>query len=80
MSKRKNELRDNHHQLIDVGDFVVCNPPYVKGISVGVVIGCSAKQLKIHAANKIFRRSASEVFKVTEQVQIAKETNPEYFI
>lgn len=83
--------RDLIKQVIQVNDDVVFVHPYTRSIKVGTVVKVSAASVMIKYAvdlitsdgktKELFcRRSADNVVRITQQVQIAKEENPEEYI
>lgn len=77
-------IKDILHQEIQVGDIVAFNPPVYKGLVYGYVIRLTPKgaTMKYFERNiqKECNRSASEIIKITDQMKIAKDVNPELFI
>ena len=74
---------DCMHQEIQIGDWVAFNPPTYKGLEIGKVTKLTPKGCTcIYGKNLTSQcnRNSNDVLKVTEQIRIAKETNPELFI
>lgn len=82
--------RDALKQVLHVNDDVVFIRPYTKKLGVGTVIKVSSKTVMIkysldltpdrETKEILCRRDAGHVVRVTQQVQIAKEENPEEYI
>ena len=83
--------RDALKQVLCVNDDVVFVQPYSKALRVGTVVKVSAISVKVKylvdlyttngLSKELFcRRSADKVVRITQQVQIAKEENPEEYI
>ena len=78
-------IKDILHQEIQVGDIVAFNPPTYKGLVYGCVIRLSPKGATMKyldwVGNKLeCNRNAKDIIKITEQMKIAKDVNPELFI
>ena len=76
-------MRDQLHQEILINDYVVFNPPRYKGVVLGRVIKLNPKSCTIAyglSGDQECSRDKRYVLKINEQVALAKEKNPEYFI
>jgi hypothetical protein len=84
-------LRDALKQVLHVNDDVVFVQPYSKALRVGTVVKVSASSVKVKylvdsltssrtPVEMMCRRHVENVVRITQQVQIAKEENPEEYI
>jgi len=73
--------KDIMHQNIEIGDRIVYNPPDTAGVRIGTVMKCMPKSVYVNDSTGIpKRRNASQIVKINEQENIAKESNPEEFL
>lgn len=74
------------HQELKIGDYVVFNPPYVKGLEYGKITKLTPKGVTVkYGTGEKFKpsecnRRSAEVVRITEQMIVAKNENPEQFI
>lgn len=78
-----NETRDKIHQVLELEDIVVFAIPRYRGIAVGVITKLYPKSadIKYSGGNaSAYKVHTSNVLKINDQMMIAKEQNPEFFI
>lgn len=83
-------VRDALKQVIRIGDKVTFNPPHVKGLSIGNVLKMNPKTVTIRyydwfsvngkRVEQSCTRRTAEIVRITEQMQIAKDENPEEYL
>lgn len=84
-------LRDALKQVLHVNDDVAFVQPYSKTLKVGTIVKVSPNSVKVkylsdplrpvgETIELTCRRDAGNVVRITQQVQIAKDENPEEYI
>lgn len=78
-------MRDMLKQKIREGDIVLFAAPHSKNNVIGVVEGFTPKMVKCNRNTtskhaEVCNKYPMEILVINEQMKIAKETNPEYFI
>lgn len=76
-----NETRDKIHQVLELEDIVVFAIPRYRGIAVGIITKLYPKSADIkYSCGIAYKVHTSNVIKINEQMHVAKEQNPEFFI